>query len=140
MTDSTDADAGEMIPCVGAVIFDTENRICLVRRANEPSKGTWAFPGGRVEPDETSEDAIIREVMEETGLHVTIERELGPALRPAPGGGTFHIREFLMHTRDRLPVRPGDDATDAGFFSLHEIRELETTPMLLDYMRENGLL
>jgi ADP-ribose pyrophosphatase YjhB (NUDIX family) len=140
MTDSTGADAGEMIPCVGAVIFDTEGRLCLVRRANEPSKGTWAFPGGRVEPDETSEEAIIREVMEETGLHVTIERELGPALRPAPGGGTFHIREYLMHTSDRLPVRPGDDATDAGFFSLHEIRELETTPMLLDYMRENGLL
>ena len=140
MTDSNGADAGEMIPCVGAVIFDTEHRICLVRRANEPSKGTWAFPGGRVEPDETSEDAIIREVMEETGLHVTIERELGPALRPAPGGGTFYIREFLMHTRDRLPVRPGDDATDAGFFSLHEIRELDTTPMLLDYMRENDLL
>ncbi|MEY4137173.1 MAG: hypothetical protein RL205_1301, partial [Actinomycetota bacterium] len=135
MTDSTGADAGEMIPCVGAVIFDTEGRLCLVRRANEPSKGTWAFPGGRVEPDETAEDAIIREVMEETGLHVTIERELGPALRPAPGGGTFHIREYLMHTSDRLPVRPGDDATDAGFFSLHEIRELETTPMLLDYMR-----
>ena len=83
MTDSTDAGAGEMIPCVGAVIFDNENRLCLVRRANEPSKGTWAFPGGRVEPDETSEEAIIREVMEETGLHVTIERELGPALRPA---------------------------------------------------------
>jgi len=140
MNDSTGADAGEMIPCVGAVIFDAEGRLCLVRRANEPSKGTWAFPGGRVEPDETSEEAIIREVMEETGLHVTIERELGPALRPAPGGGTFHIREFLMHTSDRLPVRPGDDATDAGFFSLHEIRELETTPMLLDYMRENGLL
>jgi ADP-ribose pyrophosphatase YjhB (NUDIX family) len=140
MTDSTGADAGEMIPCVGAVIFDNEGRLCLVRRANEPSKGTWAFPGGRVEPDETSEEAIIREVMEETGLHVTIERELGPALRPAPGGGTFHIREYLMHTSDRLPVRPGDDATDAGFFSLHEIRELETTPMLLDYMRENGLL
>jgi ADP-ribose pyrophosphatase YjhB (NUDIX family) len=140
MTDSTDADAGEMIPCVGAVIFDTDERICLVRRANEPARGKWSFPGGRVEPDETSEDAIIREVMEETGLHVTIDRELGPALRPAPEGGTFHIREFLMHTKDRLPVRPGDDATDAGFFSLDEIRELQTSPGLLDYMAEQGLL
>lgn len=140
MTDSTDADAGEMIPCVGAVIFDTDERICLVRRANEPARGKWSFPGGRVEPDETSEDAIIREVMEETGLHVTIDRELGPALRPAPEGGTFHIREFLMHTKDRLPARPGDDATDAGFFSLDEIRELQTSPGLLDYMAEQGLL
>jgi ADP-ribose pyrophosphatase YjhB (NUDIX family) len=140
MTDSTDADAGEMIPCVGAVIFDSDERICLVRRANEPARGMWSFPGGRVEPDESAQDAIIREVMEETGLHVTIDRELGPALRPAPEGGTFNIREFLMHTRDRLPVRPGDDATDAGFFSLDEIRELQTSPGLLDYMRENGLL
>lgn len=140
MTDSTNADAGEMIPCVGAVIFDGDERICLVRRANEPARGKWSFPGGRVEPDESAQDAIIREVMEETGLHVTIDRELGPALRPAPEGGTFHIREFLMHTRDRLPVRPGDDATDAGFFSLDEIRELQTSPGLLDYMREQGLL
>ena len=66
-----------MIPCVGAVIFDPEGRLCLVRRANEPSKGTWAFPGGRVEPDETSEEAIIREVMEETGWRIAVTRQLG---------------------------------------------------------------
>ena len=125
------------IQAVGAVIFDEAGRLLLVRRAHEPARGTWAFPGGRVEPGEDARDAIIRVVMEETAVPVAIDRELSTAYRPAPGGGRFSIREFLMHTVGQVRLASGDDATDAGFFALDEIAQLQTTPGLLDYLREN---
>jgi 8-oxo-dGTP diphosphatase len=56
---------------VGAVVID-EDRVLLVRRANEPLKGEWSLPGGAVELGETMRDAIAREVLEETGLAVDV--------------------------------------------------------------------
>jgi mutator protein MutT len=57
---------------VGAVIFDDEHRVLLVKRAHEPLKGEWSLPGGAVDVGETLVGAIAREVLEETGLTVTV--------------------------------------------------------------------
>jgi 8-oxo-dGTP diphosphatase len=54
---------------VGALIFDN-GQILVVERAKEPLKGYWSLPGGIVEAGEKLEDAIRREVREETGLEI----------------------------------------------------------------------
>lgn len=54
---------------VGAVIV-LEGKILLEQRKNEPGKGKWSIPGGKVELGETPEQAVIRETKEETGLVV----------------------------------------------------------------------
>jgi len=65
------------IDCAGAVIKDGQGRLLLIRRRNEPGAGLWSLPGGRIEPGETGDQAVAREVREETGLSVTVGRLLG---------------------------------------------------------------
>ena len=60
---------------VGAVIVE-DGRALIIRRANEPYKGQWSIPGGRVEIGESLADALRREMREETGLDV----EVGPLI------------------------------------------------------------
>lgn len=59
------------IVSVGAVVLDGE-RVLLVKRGHEPLKGQWSVPGGVVELGETLDEALRREVREETGLAITV--------------------------------------------------------------------
>lgn len=63
-------------PGVAAIIFDRNNRMLVLRRAKEPACGTLDLPGGFVEIGETAEEAVVREVKEETGLEINIEEYL----------------------------------------------------------------
>jgi 8-oxo-dGTP diphosphatase len=58
-------------PCVGVgAVLIHEGRVLLIRRGKEPLRGRWVVPGGTVELGETLEEALVREVEEETGLVV----------------------------------------------------------------------
>ncbi len=61
---------------VAALIPDSEGRLLIVERAQEPRKGTWDLPGGFADPGESAEDALRREVREEIGLKITHLRYL----------------------------------------------------------------
>lgn len=60
----------------GAVIQRADGAILLVQRGRQPEQGHWGLPGGKVDWMEKVEDAVVREVLEETGLEVTVERLL----------------------------------------------------------------
>jgi len=62
---------------VAAIIEFPNNKILLVKRKTVVFKGYWALPGGRVDAGETVEQAVVREVKEETGLDVKIVRKIG---------------------------------------------------------------
>ncbi|MDO3413196.1 NUDIX domain-containing protein [Saccharibacillus sp. CPCC 101409] len=57
----------------GAVIRNEDDRVLLVLRRKDPESGKWSIPGGKVDPFETLESAVVREVEEETGLTVEVE-------------------------------------------------------------------
>ncbi len=127
------------IPCVGAVVFDVVGRILLVRRGHEPAMGQWSIPGGRVEAGESHEQAVVRELHEETALAGRVVREVGTVRREAPAGGTYVIRDFLLMVEADEPVA-GDDAAEAAWFEPAELATLDTSDGLVQALTEWGLL
>lgn len=108
---------------VDGVIFD-EDMILLIKRKNEPFKNKWAIPGGYVEYGETVEDAVIREIKEETNLNANIKCLIGVYSDPKrdPRGHTITIA-FLLDVKNNN-YASGDDAIEAKFFKLGNLPEL----------------
>lgn len=125
---------------MGAIVFDEDGRLLLVRRANPPAQGQWSIPGGRVEAGERDEVAVVRELAEETGLVGTVLREVGTITREAPGGGTYVIRDYLMQVASDRAPQAGDDASDAAWFRQDELPSVDTSPGLVETLSGWGLL
>jgi ADP-ribose pyrophosphatase YjhB (NUDIX family) len=80
-------------PCAGALVVDDTGRLLLGQRAIEPFFGLWDIPGGFLEADEHPEAGAIREVFEETGLHVELTGLLGvwmDTYRPGDDPAMWH--------------------------------------------------
>ena len=119
------------VPCAGAIIRDEAERLLLIQRRNEPGAGLWSLPGGRVEPGETDQQAVVREVAEETGLVVTCGRLVGAVERPGRPGSVFVIRDYsALVTGGRLAA--GDDAADARWVTPAEAAALDAAGRLTD--------
>jgi 8-oxo-dGTP diphosphatase len=72
-------------PSVAACYIVKDGRLLMVRRIKQDGGLEWAGPSGQVEPGETPEEAVVREVREEVGLNVVVERRLGDRVHPATG-------------------------------------------------------
>ncbi|WP_328518599.1 NUDIX hydrolase [Kribbella sp. NBC_00359] len=123
------------VDCVGALVYDEQHRLLVVRRANEPGRGLWSIPGGRVEPGEDDPAAVAREVAEETGLVVEVGELVGEVEREAPEGKLYVIRDYEA-TAVGGTLTPGDDATDAKFVTHSEFLSLATTTLLVSTLEQ----
>ena len=97
-----------------------ENRsLLMVKRGGHPFIGKWALPGGFLEPDETAEQAVRRELMEETGVNADAIIQLRAFSDPHRDPRTRIVTVVYIAVLDRLPdARAGDDAADAKWFAL----------------------
>ncbi len=119
-----------------ALIVNDRKELLVVRRRNEPAKGTLDLPGGFADMDETAEEGVAREVMEETGLTVTRSHYLlSRPNRYEYGGISIPTLDlfFSCQVSDLAPLHAADDAAEVMWvplaevdpeqFGLHSIRE-----------------
>jgi 8-oxo-dGTP diphosphatase len=111
----------------------------LIRRGHDPGAGLWSLPGGRIEPGETDEQAVVREIREETGLIVVCDRLVGSVERPGLDGAVVDIRDYAaIITGGELAA--GDDAADARWVSPADLASLPVTGGLVEALTAWGVL
>ncbi|MGH8063980.1 MAG: NUDIX domain-containing protein [Candidatus Entotheonellia bacterium] len=112
----------------GAVVQD--GKLLLVRRASRYGRGNWQIPGGFIEPDETIELAVAREVAEEAGVQAEVVGVLGIRSRYNPDNGNSIYVILLMRPLTGEPTPDGKEVDRAGYFTLQEIQAMEQVPAI----------
>jgi len=112
---------------VDALIIKDE-QILLIKRGIEPYKGTWATPGGYIGWDESAEDAVVREVKEETGLTVQKVQFFNVYSSPNRHPKQVITLAYIIEVEDGVE-KNGDDAEEAKWFSLYDL----PTPLAFDH-------
>lgn len=128
------------MPCVGALVHDDSGRLLVVRRGREPGRGLWSVPGGRVEPGETDVAAVEREVLEETGLHVTVGIRVGTVLRDGLGDDLYDIRDYACAVAVTTTPIAGDDADEVRWVTRQELAGLDLVDGLWETLDRWGML
>ena len=111
--------------CVVFRFDGSDMLVLLIERGNEPFKGQWAFPGGFVNMDETTDQAALRELEEETGLIGLSLDQLHTFSEPNrdPRHRTVSVVYYTL-INDNPEVIGGDDAAHAHWFPLKQLPSL----------------
>ena len=123
---------------VGGVVLDGD-RVLLVRRGQAPSVGRWSIPGGLVHLGERLEDAVVREIHEESGLHVRVLGLCGVidrVIRGDDGAVRYHyvIVDYVSIV-DSGVLRAGSDAAEAHWVPFDAIPKYDVTDGVADMVR-----
>ena len=110
--------------CV-VITKEKEPKVLLIQRGNEPFKGCWAFPGGFMNMDETTEQCAVRELEEETGLKVSNIQQIGAYSRVDrdPRGRTVTVAYLAIIDKPEA-VKGLDDAAKAQWFPISNLPKL----------------
>ena len=129
----------KVFPAVGGIVFK-EDRVLLVKRKNPPSQGKWSIPGGVVEYGESLNDAVKRELLEETGLNVTplyIVEVIEKIDRNKNDEIHFHyiIIDYLCSVNGGQ-LKASSDALNADFFPIDALTEKGVESKTIEIIRK----
>lgn len=121
----------------GAVVVREDGRVLLIRRGRPPGAGDWTLPGGKIEAGETPAETIVRELREETGLHV----EVVAVLRVVDVDRerfSYAIHEHLCVPSPGEPetLCPADDAAEARWVQPADLAQYSVTPAVAAVVAE----
>jgi len=111
-----------------AVIFNAEKKILLVKLTYQRIH-PWGLPGGSLDYSETPEDAVIREVREETGLNIGIEKLLLAKSWSPDKVGVYYLCKLKDGT-----FQPSDEVSESGYFSLENLPDVR--PSDIDLIKQ----
>jgi len=132
------ASAASITLAVGAIVV-RDGHLLMVRRAQEPARGLWSVPGGKVERSEYLADALRREVREETGLEIDVG-ELAGFFEVIGDDDHYVIMDFLATYSGENEPRPGDDVDRVRWVPLDDITSLDCTPRFVELLTAWGVL
>ena len=124
--------------CVGAVAID-DGRLLLIRRGTDPGRGRWTLPGGRVDPGETVQEAVVRELLEETGVEAVVTGLVGVAER-IDDDHHFVILDYAVEVLAPAPPRAGSDALEAKWVDLAMVAEMDIVDGLAEFLHDHGVI
>ena len=115
---------------MGAIIFEGD-QVLLVERAGEPLKGWWSIPGGLLETGEKLEDALRREVLEETGLLVEVMYRFDVferIMRDTDGRAEYHyvLVDYVCRSTGG-ELQPGDDVSRVEWVACARLHDYKVT-------------
>ncbi len=125
---------------VGAVIV-RDGKILLVRRASDPGRGKWSIPGGLVELGESTYEALVREVKEECGLDVEVDRLIDimdVIVRTDNGRIKYHfvVIDFLVKLKGGS-LQARDDVLEAKWIPLDDVEQYDLTRTFRAFLKRN---
>lgn len=114
---------------VDAVVFGYEQgniSVLLIKRKYDPFKGQWAIPGGFIKNDESLEDAVERELFEETGVKINYLEQLYTFGKPNrdPRGRVVSVAYFGLVRPNTFKITASTDAEQVRWFPINEIPKL----------------
>ena len=123
---------------VGAIVRRADE-LLLVRRGREPAVGEWSVPGGRVEPGELLMEAVVRELLEETGLRAVCGPLVGWVERISEDHH-FVILDFEATVTGDLTPTAGGDASEARWWPVSEVAGLQLVEGLAEFLYDHGVI
>jgi 8-oxo-dGTP diphosphatase len=128
-----------LLLAVACAMIDDDGRVLVTRRPEgKPMAGFWEFPGGKIEPGESPEQALIRELTEELGVTVG-ERCLAPLTFVSHAYENYHVLMPLFVTRrwtGELEAREGQELAWTTAARLREFRLLPSNEPLIAIIRD----
>jgi len=113
------------VPAAGIVVIKNQNEVLLIRRGKPPYQGEWSIPGGKIEYGETTSEAALRELKEETGIEadlvglIDVIDSIGLREKGQPGDWHYLLVDYAARWVSGEPVAQ-DDVDEAVFYPLEE--------------------
>ena len=131
----------DALPRVGSAVIvrDEANRILLGKRNKDPQRGSWILPGGKIKAFESIAQAAMRELEEETGLHIEVQEQFRvyEVINPPDE------HRIIIYSLARMcggSLRAADDVSEVKFVTFDELGTLPLTPLVRQVLRDAGYL
>lgn len=130
-----------MTPCVSvSAIAIYDDQILMIRRGHGPAQGKWSVPGGKVRFGETLAEALVRELLEETGLQGICGEFVGICEKIDDEDHYViiaHLAELIDEYEDPIA---GDDAQEVRWIATSELSDYDIVDGLLEFLHDNELV